>query len=163
MLGTAESFQILFQGPQKSCLPGTTSFYDPLRVLEGWPVHTSCSGKSRFSKWASSSLLARQPAHHSFYLTTAVHASSSKSEEDWRPTREITVWGNLRVKYTVLMEPYFGCGHRLPVSFVPRALLFYELHVGTAVTTKWTLIRVRRQVTGTEKVIGASEASSRRL
>ena len=102
-------------------------------------MHTSCLGKSRFSTRASSSLLARQPAPHSFYLTTAataVHALSSKSEEDWHPTGEITVWGILRVKYTVLMEPYFGCGHRLPVSFFPRALLSYELHVGTAVTTK---------------------------
>lgn len=104
-----------FQAPPVAMMPSG--------ALKGWPVHSSCSGKPRCSTQASSSLLARQPAHHSFYLTTAVHALSSKSEEDWRPTGEITVLGIRRVKYTVLMEPYFGCGHRLPVSFFPRALL----------------------------------------
>lgn len=124
MLGTAESFHDPVPGSPEVLLPGSTSCCDPLRALEGWPGYTSCLGKSRFSTRASSSLLAQRPAHRSFYLTTAVHALASKSEEAWSPTGEMTVLGIPRVKDTVLMESYFG--HRLQVSFFPRALLSYD-------------------------------------
>ena len=41
----------------------------------------------------------------------------------------------------------------------PQSPPLLWLHVGNTVTTGWALTRVRGQVTGTEKAIGASEAS----